>query len=202
MSKRNCGFTLIELLVVIAIIAVLIALLLPAVQAATGGGACDRRCSNNLKQLGLALANYESANNCLPIGVVYAVNGVSGMPGAICTSPAGANCQNTPWFVLMLPYFEQAAILQRLQRLVRYRRACLTRLCHEQHGHDVEDRPPWANAPAITSRASALRPCSARIPPRRVPVPAYPWMAVEGELRRSCRNRSGPYGQGVLQVLS
>ena len=75
----------------------------------TGGGA-RAQCTNNLKQLGLALANYESANNCLPIAVVYAVNGVSGMPGAICTSPFGDNCQNTPWFVLMLPYLEQAPL--------------------------------------------------------------------------------------------
>jgi prepilin-type N-terminal cleavage/methylation domain-containing protein len=59
------GFTLIELLVVIAIIAVLIALLLPAVQAAREA-ARRAQCVNNLKQLGLALANYESANGCFP----------------------------------------------------------------------------------------------------------------------------------------
>jgi prepilin-type N-terminal cleavage/methylation domain-containing protein len=80
MSKRHRGFTLIELLVVIAIISLLLALLLPAVQAAREA-ARRLQCANNLKQLGLALANYESANNCLPIGVVYAVNGASGMPG-------------------------------------------------------------------------------------------------------------------------
>jgi prepilin-type N-terminal cleavage/methylation domain-containing protein/prepilin-type processing-associated H-X9-DG protein len=104
MSQRRRGFTLIELLVVIAIIAVLIALLLPAVQAAREA-ARRAQCSNNLKQLGLALHNYESANNCFPSATIYNVN----VPP--CTSPGfGNNCQNTPWFLLMLPYIEQGPL--------------------------------------------------------------------------------------------
>jgi prepilin-type N-terminal cleavage/methylation domain-containing protein/prepilin-type processing-associated H-X9-DG protein len=104
MSQKRPGFTLIELLVVIAIIAVLIALLLPAVQAAREA-ARRIQCTNNLKQLGLGLANYESSNTSYPIALVYGV-GVG-----LCKSPGfGRGCQNTPWFVLMLPYIEQGPL--------------------------------------------------------------------------------------------
>ncbi len=86
------GFTLIELLVVIAIIGVLIGLLLPAVQAAREA-ARRAQCVNNIKQLSLAAANYESANGSYPPGMLY----TAGSYGASC-------------FVRMLPFMEQSAI--------------------------------------------------------------------------------------------
>ncbi|WP_422923590.1 DUF1559 domain-containing protein [Singulisphaera sp. PoT] len=100
MSQRRRAFTLIELLVVIAIIAVLIALLLPAVQAAREA-ARRIQCVNNMKQLGLALHNYVSANNTLPPGRIWAP-----FPGKTFPS-VFAGAQNTPWFCLMLPLIEQ-----------------------------------------------------------------------------------------------
>jgi prepilin-type N-terminal cleavage/methylation domain-containing protein/prepilin-type processing-associated H-X9-DG protein len=94
-SRRRPGFTLIELLVVIAIIGVLIALLLPAVQAAREA-ARRAQCVNNLKQVGLAMHNYESTN------IVFA-------PGRINTYIAGSgHCWGA--YSQMLPYVEQQGV--------------------------------------------------------------------------------------------
>jgi prepilin-type N-terminal cleavage/methylation domain-containing protein len=105
-AKRR-AFTLIELLVVIAIIAVLIALLLPAVQAGRRA-----QCVNNLKQIGLAVMNYESTYSSLPPGTKFQVWGT--------------------WIIWILPYVEQAPMYNAFNTLgdstqsslLRYTGAC------------------------------------------------------------------------------
>jgi len=99
---RRVGFTLVELLVVIAIIGVLVALLLPAVQAAREA-ARRTECANKLKQLGLALHNYHDRDGAFPPAYIQ---------------PDTSNAQNhvmLAWGVRILPYIEQNALYQRMR---------------------------------------------------------------------------------------
>jgi prepilin-type N-terminal cleavage/methylation domain-containing protein len=93
MSGRRSAFTLIELLVVIAIIGVLVALILPAVQAARES-ARKIQCRNNLKQIGLGFANYLTQKTVLP-------------PGYVVRSTAGSDHLGFGWSTMLLPFLEQ-----------------------------------------------------------------------------------------------
>lgn len=95
-QRRTRGFTLVELLVVIAIIGILVGLLLPAVQAAREA-ARRMQCSNNLKQMALAVHNYESAHKTLP-------------PGNIILGPIPQTKTTTNWAIAILPFVEQTAL--------------------------------------------------------------------------------------------
>lgn len=98
----RAAFTLVELLVVIAIIGVLVGLLLPAVQAAREA-ARRMSCSNNLKQIGLALHNYESTYKSLPLAAMW-------KSGDMLSTAAGPLPRNYTWITATLPYIEQGAL--------------------------------------------------------------------------------------------
>ena len=109
-ASTTRGFTLVELLVVIAIIGILIALLLPAVQAAREA-ARRSQCTNNVKQMALAVHNYMDSFKVFPPGAI-AVS-TSNLTAAT-NAPGDSNWRPTG-FILLLPYMEQAALYEKQQ---------------------------------------------------------------------------------------
>jgi prepilin-type processing-associated H-X9-DG protein/prepilin-type N-terminal cleavage/methylation domain-containing protein len=113
LGRRRVGFTLIELLVVIAIIAVLIGLLLPAVQKVRESAA-RMKCQNNLKQFGLAMYSYESTNGAFPYGGYYG-SARYWQQGTAIRNQYSRDLRGN-FVVLTLPFMEQSALYSRLPK--------------------------------------------------------------------------------------
>jgi prepilin-type N-terminal cleavage/methylation domain-containing protein len=115
LGYRPKGFTLVELLVVIAIIGILVGLLLPAVQAAREA-ARRMQCSNNLKQIGLATLNFESAYKRMPPGLIAGIQNGQTDFSWFTNSPGGVPAfERAPYVGLLpqiLPYMEQNAVFE------------------------------------------------------------------------------------------
>src|SRR5262245_42930091 len=105
------GFTLVELLVVIAIIGVLVALLLPAVQAAREA-ARRMKCTNNLRQLALACHNHHDVTGTLPRDGNPNPGGLDNSHGTNGTGCCGAAAPHWSWIARSLPYFEQKNLFE------------------------------------------------------------------------------------------
>jgi prepilin-type N-terminal cleavage/methylation domain-containing protein len=143
-TRRNAAFTLVELLVVIAIIGILVALLLPAIQAAREA-ARRSQCMNNIRQTGIAMMNYESAQKRLPIGATqrYGINPATKMPYT-------SNPTMFSWVSLLMPYVEEAS----LHGQVNWKIPLDDRNAQNDTGHHIEFQSylcPSDNRVAITN---------------------------------------------------
>ena len=177
--RRN-AFTLIELLVVIAIIAILIGLLLPAVQKVRE--ASNRaKCSNNLKQLVLGMHTHESAMRTFPAGDL-----INGLPLPSPTTQRGSN-----WFIQILPYIEQAAVISAIN--YDFSRPPSAGFVYSQFDATVGG----------VNYAYGVKVPVARCPSNNSPPWARDYFGVQGAIDRKYPNSGGRgdlHGDGMLGI--
>ncbi|MCA9127881.1 MAG: DUF1559 domain-containing protein [Planctomycetales bacterium] len=193
MRVRKQGFTLVELLVVIAIIGILVGLLLPAVQAAREA-ARRMQCSNNLKQLTLAMHNYESAYKRFPaLGYV----GTDGQPGI------GRGNWPYSYTMAILPYFEQGNLYNAHQALAKASGRGLPSPWSNLSGHFVDnDERAWAAQYWQTDISSLICPSDSP-PPNRDESPSlinYKVCVGDDYHQNHFRPNQGRDNRGMFQV--
>lgn len=136
---RRPGFTLVELLVVIAIIGILVALLLPAIQAAREASRRSQ-CGNNLKQLGVGMQNYHDTFKALPLGTVMPYN-------TACRGCGGGGewADDNDWYQLILPFIEQQTLSDQIDLRFSW--------------HAAQNIPPgatWGASPAMQAQVATM----------------------------------------------
>jgi prepilin-type N-terminal cleavage/methylation domain-containing protein/prepilin-type processing-associated H-X9-DG protein len=170
------GFTLVELLVVIAIIGILVALLLPAVQAARGA-ARRMQCKNNLKQLGLALHNYHDVQTKLP-------------PGFMVVNEVGEINGGWAWSVFLMPYMEQSPLQDELS---------ITRYSLNQVASDPALREILkTQLPGMKCPSSSIEPLREYLGGTGIMVSTANYMCCRGFFRYSGRTHLTVPNNGVL----
>jgi prepilin-type N-terminal cleavage/methylation domain-containing protein/prepilin-type processing-associated H-X9-DG protein len=173
--ERRCrGFTLVELLVVIAIIGVLVALLLPAVQAAREA-ARRTQCTNNLKQLALAVGQYHDVHQVFPPGHIED-------PAAYARNPSGSDSVSnlSNWGIMTLPFIEQRALF-------------------EQYNNNVNNGDRDAAAWAVQRNVHEARVAAHLCPsdPRKGLLVSVGWVPLAGTRYRSTSYRAVAGGANV-----
>ncbi len=188
--RKRAGFTLVELLVVIAIMGILVALLLPAVQAAREA-ARRNTCSNNLKQLGLALHAFESAKRCLPPG--YASRSAVTPPPELRDPNTWDAPPGWGWSAYLLEYLEQANTAERID--------FDQPIWHPQHAAFIRGQPSVFLCPSSSGEREPFRVATIAGEPlsiagTQVEVGRSHYVASHGQ--ESCWGECGASVSGVI----